>query len=652
MRKSINIYALIAMLLASQFIHVSYSYANEETEELIHLVVLADISGSLQTTDTKELQLLINKIPTFLDNDKLNRSKLSIVAFSSEAVQICETKEVRELKTTDGSKFFRDCTNKIQSSRNDNPEKNNRVEGVGIDTNQIKAFERGLEAISNDKENYVPVFLLLTDGALDPIGTGSGSAEADIEYERGYLNIAPDMIENNVQLFIFGFGNAKASDLNTWLGFSAERRACQEENPERVYLNEENRTVSQLLASINIAMNQVTCGESKKLVILQPGEPYVFYVSDLAESIEMKINLNGVDGVQPVITNSSGQFLVENNFDEECEDPYIFCYQESNPVKGDWSATTEIFDQSTATGNSIIAMEKSFYGTFKIKSDCTTNTLKEGIDQCTLELVSSRPNATDLDLAIDKVVFSAKFLNSGLEEEVEFLNNQLTVNAFEGKDFNPGLNELVLQPKTDEFSINKQFKWLQYSSSKQWSLEVISATTTTIDTTEEVTIVEEEENFPWLPLVALLLLLLVFLYFASRKRDLPFGNLEYYNRSNQMIGRLNIGDIVKEEYFEVTLTDDTIKLENIDNKKDANLILSSSESFGIEIFTDRDRTSEEVKLTYINIEDKKLEEKGYPNVEIHISDEFKIKFIADEEQNEYNLNIEEEGDFSDFEFDE
>ena len=55
MRKSINIYALIAMLLAFQFIHVSYSYANEEREELIHLVVLADISGSLQTVDTKEI---------------------------------------------------------------------------------------------------------------------------------------------------------------------------------------------------------------------------------------------------------------------------------------------------------------------------------------------------------------------------------------------------------------------------------------------------------------------------------------------------------------------------------------------------------------------------------------------------------------------
>ena len=649
MRKSINIFALITVLFASQFSYVSYSYANEETEELIHLVVLADISGSLQTTDTKELQLLINKIPTFLDNDKLNRSKLSIIAFSSEAVQICETKEVRELKTTDGSKFFRDCTNKIQSSRNDNPEKNNRVEGVGINTNQIKAFERGLEAISKDTENYVPVFLLLTDGALDPIDTGAGSAEADIEYERGYLNIAPEMIENNVQLFIFGFGTAKASDLNTWLGFSAERRACQEENPDRVYLNEENRTVSQLLASINIAMNQVTCGESKKLVILQPGEPHVFYVSDLAESIEIKINLNGVDGVQPLITDSSGQILGESNFDEECQDPYIFCYQESNPVKGDWSATTEIFDKSTATGNSIIAMDKSFFGKFIVKSDCTTNTLKNGIDQCTLELVSNRSNATDLELAINKLVFSAKFFNSGLEEEIEFSKNQLILNAFEGKDFNPGINELILQPITDEFSINEQFKWLQYSSSEQWSFEVISVTTTTIETNEEVTIIEEEERFPWLPLIFAFLILLVFLYFASRKRDLPFGNLEYYNRSSQMIGRLNIGDIVKEEYFEVTLMDDTIKLENIDDKKDANLILSSNESFGVEIFTDRDRTSEEVKLTYINLDGKKVEEKGYPDVEINISDDFKIKFIADEEQNEYNLSIEDDGDFSDFE---
>lgn len=651
MTKSIKIFALILIFFTSQFSYISYSFADNETEELIHLVVLADISGSLQTIDTKELQQLIQKLPNFLNNDKLNRSKLSIIAFSSEAVQICETKEAKELKTTDGSKFFRDCTNKIQSSRSDNPEKDNRVQGIGNDTNQIKAFERGLEVISNDTENYVPVFLLLTDGALDPLDTGANSPEASIEYERGYLNIAPKMIDNNVQLFIFGFGNAKASDLNTWLGFSAERRSCQEENPQRVYLNEENRTVSQLLASINTAMKQVTCGESKELVVLKPGEPYVFYVSDLAETIEIKINLNEIDGVQPVVTDSSGQVLGENNFDEECQELYVFCYQESNPVKGDWSATTEIFDQSTATGYSLIAMEKSFYGTFKIKSNCITNTLKKGIDKCVLELVSSRPNATDLNLAINKAIFSAKFLNSGLEEEIEFLNSQLTVNAFEGKDLNSGFNELTLQPSTDEFNIDEQFKWLQYSPSKQWSFEVISTTTTTLEAIEEVMVSDEEPNFPWLFLIATLFILLLFLYFSSRKRDLPFGNLEYYNRSNQMIGRLNIGDIVKEEYFELTISDETIKLESIENKKDANLILSSNESFGIEIFTDRDRTSGEVKLTYIDPDGKKVAEKGYPDVEIHVSDEFKVKFIADEAQYEYNQNIEDESDFSDFEFD-
>ena len=86
MSKSIKIFALVIIFLTTQFSYISYSYANEETEELIHLVVLADISGSLQTTDTKELQQLINKIPSFLDNDKLNRSKLSIIAFIMSSI--------------------------------------------------------------------------------------------------------------------------------------------------------------------------------------------------------------------------------------------------------------------------------------------------------------------------------------------------------------------------------------------------------------------------------------------------------------------------------------------------------------------------------------------------------------------------------------
>ena len=416
MVKSIKLVSLTFALLLSQFIQVPTVFAENESEELIHLVVLADISGSLQTVDTRELQQLIDKLPSFLDTEKLNRSKLSVIAFASKAVLICETKEVKELKTTVGSEFFRDCTNKIQSNRSDNTESGNRPDFdlIGEDTNQIKAFERGLEVISNDPENYVPVFLLLTDGALDPLDTGEGSPEADSEYERGFKDISPEMKKNSVQLFIFGFGDAKASNLSEWLGFTAERRACQEEAPERVYLNEENRTVSRLLASINIAMKQVTCGESKELILLEPGKPYLFPVSDLAESLEIKVNLNGVDGVQPVITTSNGDVLGENNFDEDCGDAYIFCYKVIEPSKGEWSATTEVFNQSTATGNSIIALEKTFYGSFKINSECVLNTLKEGVDQCTLELASTRSNASDLNIAINKVTFNARFNNSNI----------------------------------------------------------------------------------------------------------------------------------------------------------------------------------------------------------------------------------------------
>ena len=650
MIKSIKLVSLIFVLLITQMIQIPPLLADNESEELIHLVVLADISGSLLTTDTKELQQLINKIPSFLDNDKLNRSKLSIIAFSSEAVQICETKEVKELKTTDGSKFFRDCTSKIQSTRNDNPEKNNRVQGVGNDTNQIKAFERGLEAISNDTDNYVPVFLLLTDGELDPVNTGAASSEADSEYERGFKNIAPEMKKNSVQLFIFGFGNAKASNLNEWLGFTAERRACQEEAPDRVYLNEENRTVSRLLASINIAMKQVTCGESKEIILLEPGEPYVFYVSDLVESLEMKVNLNGVDGVQPVISNSNGDVLVENNFDEECSDPYIFCYKVQDPLKGDWSATTEVFNQSTATGNSIIALEKTFYGTFKIKSQCVPNTLKDGIDQCTLELLSSRNNASDLNLAINKIVFNARFNNSNIEQLIEFSNNQLILDAFVGESFKPGLNELILQPTADGFDINEQFKWLQYAPSVQWSYEVISTTTTTVEVLETVE-TDNESSFPWWLLIALVILLLIVFYLTSRKRNLPFGDIEYFNNIGQRINKINQGEYIREAYYDITFTDETIEIKPSDNKNDANLILSSVESYGIELFTNRERPSSEVKLTFIDKSESNvtIHEIGYPDTEIKIQDKYTIKFIADEDLEQYNLD-DEDTSLDDFDF--
>ena len=653
MRKSIKIIALVMIFLTSQFSHISHSYANEETEELIHLVVLADISLSLQTVDTKELQQLIQNLPTYLNNDKLNKSKVSIIAFATEAVQICETKQAKEIKTLDGSNFFRDCTNKIQSSRSDNLERDNRVEGVGKDTNQIKAFERGLEVISNDEENYVPVFLLLTDGELDPLDTGAGSLEANIEYERGYLNIAPVMIENNVQLFIFGFGNAKASALNTWLGFSAERRACQEQNPQRVYLNEENRTVSQLQAGISTAMKQVTCGESKDVILLEPSKPHLFDVSDLWESVEIKINLNGVDGVQPIVQDSAGNAVVESNFDEECEDAYIFCYQELNPVKGVWSANTEVFDENKAGSyKPLIPLVIDFYGTFYIESSCNLNTLKDGVDQCKLELLPTRSDATDLSLAVDKAVFNAQFSNSDREELIEFSNNQLTINAFEGLVFQPGFNEMILQPVNDGLKINSEYKDLQYKPTEQWSYEVIPVTTTTTGLIEEEIITEEEGSFPWVLVIGILLLLLALLaYLASRKRFLPGGKIESYNSLNQKIDTITLIDKSKFEYFYVTMPDDSISIKRTDDKKEANLILSSEEKTGVVgFFTNRDEESNEISLKYIDAENTH-QEQGFreEEVEIRLPNNNKIKFIAEPIDDEYN-SLDMDDDNFDLEF--
>ena len=89
-------------------------------------------------------------------------------------------------------------------------------------------------------------------------------AWAEDEFERGFVDVRPQMQQENVQLFIFGFGDAKLEDLTKWESFSAQRRACQEEAPERTYPSEGD--IFPLLISINTAMNQVTCGESKALI--------------------------------------------------------------------------------------------------------------------------------------------------------------------------------------------------------------------------------------------------------------------------------------------------------------------------------------------------------------------------------------------------
>ena len=108
-----------------------------------------------------------------------------------------------------------------------------RAPGVGIDTNQIKAFEKGLEVISDDPENYIPVFLFLTDGALDPIGTGPNSNDSINEFDRGFFDVRPNLQEQNVQLFVFGFKDAKLEDLTKWSEFSA-----QEEPAKKLLLKE------------------------------------------------------------------------------------------------------------------------------------------------------------------------------------------------------------------------------------------------------------------------------------------------------------------------------------------------------------------------------------------------------------------------------
>ena len=88
----------ISFLVFLSFLIIIPENSKAEDLELLHLIVLADISGSLDTEDTNELQALITRIPRFLDNEKLKQSKLSVVAFASEAEQICDTSTIAELE--------------------------------------------------------------------------------------------------------------------------------------------------------------------------------------------------------------------------------------------------------------------------------------------------------------------------------------------------------------------------------------------------------------------------------------------------------------------------------------------------------------------------------------------------------------------------
>ena len=72
----------------------------------------------------------------------------------------------------------------------------------------------------------------------------------------------------------------------------------------------------------------------------------------------------------------------------------------------------------------------------------------------------------------------------------------------------------------------------------------------------------------------------------------------------------------------------------------------------MEIFTDRERRSSEVKLTFKGDSEnnEKIHEVGYPDTEIKIMDKYIIKFIADEDTKQYNLE-EDDTSFDDFDLD-
>ena len=508
-------------------IFVAQDLVLAEEAELLHLVVLADISGSLNTDDTENLQRLIQRIPRFLDNEKLKQSKLTIIAFASEAVQICDTSSILDLENNIES--YNNCLEQLQASKRNNPNIEKRAPGVGIDTNQIKAFEKGLEVISDDPENYIPVFLLLTDGALDPIGTGPNSNDSINEFDRGFFDVRPNLQEQNVQLFVFGFGDAKLEDLTKWSEFSAQRRACQEVAPERIYPSEGD--IFSLLIRINTAMNQVTCGEANALITLEPGEPKEYYRSDLVEKLNMKVDLKGTTGIDAEVTNPSGNIIgqeFEINTSGECSDIYIVCYEILNPDPGVWTLSSSVFS-SEAQSASIIVADISLYGTFTIISECEVNTLRDGFENCNFDLVPSRPGAKDLEEAIDSASFDFVFNSVNFQERGTFFKDSLSLQLFRSITVGKATNlSIQINPIYSDFQFSDNYKWLQYVStpSPSYNLDPLNTTTTTIQ--EETEISEEETSFPWILIAMILLIASILLYLSMQKRDLPPGSLNYH----------------------------------------------------------------------------------------------------------------------------
>jgi uncharacterized protein YegL len=631
---------VFAFMLVLGIVFVSQNFVLAEETELLHLVVLADISGSLNTDDTENLQRLIQRIPRFLDNEKLKQSKLTIIAFASEAVQICDTSSILDLENNIES--YNNCLEQIQASKRNNPNIEKRASGIGIDTNQIKAFEKGSEVISIDPENYIPVFLLLTDGALDPVGTGPNSNDSINEFDRGFFDVRPEMQEQNVQLFVFGFGDAKLEDLTKWSEFSAQRRACQEVAPERIYPSEGD--IFSLLIRINTAMNQVTCGEATALITLEPGEPKEYYISDLVEKLNIKVDLKGTTGIDAEVKNPLGNIIgqeFEINTSGECSDIYIVCYEILNPDPGVWTLSSSVFS-SEAQSASIIVADITLYGTFTIISECEVNTLRDGFENCNFDLVPSRPGAKDLNEAIDSASFDFVFNNVNFQERGTFFKDSLSLQLFRSITVGKANNlSIQINPIYSDFQFSDNYKWLQFVStpSPSYTLEPLNTSTTTIQ--EETEILEEETSFPWLLIGLILLVASILAYLSMQKRDLPPGSLNYGLVNSSNLSNIVIYGSTVKEFFDVAKQETGIEISEGDKDSVNLLILESIERKGFRFWDSRP-----AKQFQLKFED--LLEKSVDGVEIIIYDDYVVSFIPDETFDDYENFNEDDGD--DFKF--
>jgi len=629
-KKSIFSILLISSLLLTFLFFPQYELKAEESEkELIHLVVLADISGSLNTEDTEALQFLTKRIPGYLDTVNLEQSKFSVIAFASESKQICDTKTIKEYTESSGSKELTDCLEEIQSYKRDNQNIDKRAD-VGIDTNQVKALEKGLDIISLDDEKYIPVFLLLTDGALDPTGAGAQSLDSDNEYARGNEVIKPRLKNEKVQLFIFGFGNVTLSDLTQWETFSAPRRACQPEAPERTYLNKGEPYI--LLQNISTAMEQVTCGEGAQVVTLSPGVPSKYYVSDLTEVLNIKMDI-GSNDVEVTVKDPNGGILTSDNevySSDECKDIFVICYRVENPVSGEW-----IFESESSYGINIpvpIVQE----GTFLIGVDCIKTPEDDGIENCTFTLVPTREGANDLNRAFSSLTFSFRISAENIEEIGSFYEETLSIQLFRNISLGAGDYEILISPISSEFNLNDDYRWLKYSEMDPYTINLNPS----VPIIEEPDPPKEREPFKFSLWMAILpaVLLLAYYLLAQRKRYLPEGTISYglKNRDN-LSNKYDIYGGSKDEIMSIKTSDDSFSVENGNNESVNQLILHSDERYGLKIWDQRP-----AKAFKFEFEDN--QELGVEGIEIIIYDKYKVVFEPD--QDEYGF--EDDTDFDDF----